>query len=179
MWKWLRNESNRGALGLVGGGVAALAAAGWTVFEYIDAGPSEPASPATLSFPIALVELDAVSCVRRGGRDAACIVGTAIHNPPTRNGVGSTVFQIPDAAIRLGGVLENYDAKNCRDNGQWLGQVFVDGDPFGFYEMNGHNSKPISVDLPRGLNRTLELRATDTNGREYCDDPSWVLTLYN
>lgn len=45
IWDWLRDEHNRGALKIVGGGIAALVVGGWSLFLYIAAEDSAPEVP--------------------------------------------------------------------------------------------------------------------------------------
>ena len=47
MWRWLAKAENRSVLGFLGGGLAALVAAGWALFVYLHPKPEPaPAQPA-------------------------------------------------------------------------------------------------------------------------------------
>lgn len=46
MWKWLKNEENRGALGFIAGGITVVIGGLWTLFVYLDARTVEAKTPA-------------------------------------------------------------------------------------------------------------------------------------
>lgn len=50
MWRWLAKAENRGVVAFIGGGLAAVIAAGWTVFVYLHPRP-ETAAPALTPAP--------------------------------------------------------------------------------------------------------------------------------
>ena len=48
LWEWLRDESNQGALKIIGAAVAAVVVAGWAFFTWLDSRPKTPvATPTT------------------------------------------------------------------------------------------------------------------------------------
>jgi len=52
IWGWLRDEHNRGALALIGGGIAAIVGAGWAIFLYMQ--NSNPTNPEPVCAYIAI-----------------------------------------------------------------------------------------------------------------------------
>jgi hypothetical protein len=76
MWRWLAKAENRSVVAFIGGGLAAVIAAGWTVFVYLHPKP-EPV-PAAAQAPVPVPETAAAERYARSVNAAYVAAGAGL-----------------------------------------------------------------------------------------------------